>query len=290
MKNLVDYEVITNEVFYRCWHILDYIAEHPNLPPLEKEAIQATIMDALVYREQIDPTKQSLDWENLSIVDDQEHYCYQEHPNICGIPLWMKDKLRHKIPAAAHYIPVTLFLARPPVKVGRYCVYDVNRAISSVFEEVNFIEATYISPTRGIQIDKSRPFIEVDINGELYLVDGLTKRILKSSWFKDNFNMQIINSQKISEMEPKYLEFHKEQIDESRCELASYIEILDMLLFGVNIPELAERNYELEQSKIYYPKEWEKSEALKREREEYFATKKHMKLFSNISPQKIQED
>ena len=283
MKCLVDYEVITNETFYRCWHILDYIAAHPNLPELEKSAIQATIMDALVYKKQIDPKKQSLDWESLSIVDNQDGYCYEEHPNICGIPLWMKEVLRHKTPAAAHHIPVTLFLARPPVSgPGRYCVYDPNRAVSSMFDDVNFIEATYISPTRGIEIDKSRPFVEVDINGELYLVDILTKRILKSNWFKDKFNMKVIASQKVSEMEPDYLQFHKEQIDDSKCELAAYIEILDMLLFGVNLPELAERNYELEQSKINYPEEWEKSELLKKEREEFFSNMGYKEMIKQM--------
>lgn len=282
MKNLVDYEVITNETFYRCWHILDYIAAHPNLPELEELAIKATIMDALVYKKQIDPKKQSLDFKKLSIVDNQDYYCYEEHPDICGIPLSMKEILRQKTPAAAHYIPVTLFLARPPVKVGRYCVYDPNRAVSSMFEDVNFIEATYISPTRGIPIEKSRPFIEVDINGELYLVDVLTKRILKSSWFKENFHMNVVAAQKVSEMEPDYLAFHQEQIDESRCELAAYIEILDMVLFGINLPELAERNYELEQSKINYPEEWQKSQLLKKEREEFFSNMGYKQILKQM--------
>lgn len=48
MTSLLDYDILTNEVFYRCWHILDYIAAHPDMPPLERESIEATIMEALV--------------------------------------------------------------------------------------------------------------------------------------------------------------------------------------------------------------------------------------------------
>lgn len=288
MKSLVDYEVITNEVFYRCWHILDYIAAHKDLPELEREAIQATIMDALVYKGQLDPTRQSLDLDTLSIVDDQKHYCYQKHPNICGIPLSIKEKLRQKTPRSAGYIPATIPLAKPPVKGGRYCVYDLNRAVSSVFEDATFVEAIYTSPTRGVRLDKSRPFVEVNIDGELYFVDVLTKRILKSSWFKSTFEMEIIASQKISKMPPDFLNFHNEQVDESKCALATYIDMIDGLFSGIKSPALAESNYELEQSKIYFPEEWKKSEQLIRERKEFFSDKEYIKLFTSASSTKIQ--
>ena len=36
MASLVDYELLTNDVFYRCWPILDYIEAHPDMPPLER--------------------------------------------------------------------------------------------------------------------------------------------------------------------------------------------------------------------------------------------------------------
>lgn len=44
-----------------------------------------------------------------------------------------------------------------------------------------------------------------------------------------------------------------------------------MVLFGINLHELTERNYKLEQSKITYPEEWQKSKLLKKEREEFFS-------------------
>ena len=70
MKKLEEYEVLTTETFYKCWHILDWIHAHPNMSKLDKDEIKATIMDALVYRQQIDPSKQSLDLQNLTIVDN----------------------------------------------------------------------------------------------------------------------------------------------------------------------------------------------------------------------------
>ena len=70
MKSLLNFELITNEVFYRGWHILEYIEHHPDMPPLERESIEATIMEALVSKKLIDPKKGSLDLNNLSIVLD----------------------------------------------------------------------------------------------------------------------------------------------------------------------------------------------------------------------------
>lgn len=78
MTNLLDYDVLVNEIFYKCWHILDYIIEHPEMPDLDKQAIKATIMDALVTRKQIDPERQSLDLDNFCIVDNIEHYTYEK--------------------------------------------------------------------------------------------------------------------------------------------------------------------------------------------------------------------
>ena len=35
MSNLIDFEVLTNETFYKVWHILEY-KEKKKLTPLEK--------------------------------------------------------------------------------------------------------------------------------------------------------------------------------------------------------------------------------------------------------------
>lgn len=57
MKNLFDYELLVNEVFYKCWHILEYIEKHPNMSDLDRQAIKATIMDALVTKKTNRPKK-----------------------------------------------------------------------------------------------------------------------------------------------------------------------------------------------------------------------------------------
>lgn len=264
MTSLLDYDILTNEVFYRCWHILDYIAAHPDMPPLERESIEATIMEALVSKKLIDPTKQSLDLKNLVIVDDTEHYCYEEHPRICGIPLWMKDKFRKKSVYIAGSVPISLRLSRPPVKFGRSCVYDPNYAVSSIFEDATFIDAIYDSPTRpGVRLEETRPFVEVKIDGVDYLVDVLTKRILRSDWFKEEFNMDIKHSTTVSTADEEDKRRYYNSIAESN-ELASLVAMLEPLIDKTS-PIMAEYRYEFEKTKENFPEEWEKAELFKQE-------------------------
>ena len=264
MTSLLDYDILTNEVFYRCWHILDYIAAHPDMPPLERESIEATIMEALVSKKLIDPTKQSLDLKNLVIVDDTEHYCYEEHPRICGIPLWMKDKFRKKSVYIAGSIPISLRLSRPPVKFGRSCVYDPNYAVSSIFEDATFIEAIYDSPTRpGVRLEETRPFVEVKIDGVDYLVDVLTKRILRSDWFKEEFNMDIKHSTTVSTADEEDKRRYYNSIAESN-QLATLAAMLEPLIDKTS-PIMAEYRYEFEKTKENFPEEWEKAELFKQE-------------------------
>ena len=180
MKSLYEYEVLVNDTFYRSWHVLEYIEQHPNMSELDKEAVKATIMDALVYAGAIDPDWEYLDLENCCISGDPAGYEYDIHPNVSSIPMWLKEEMRHKCVKISAGIPVAMYVARPASYPGAYCVYDPNTAVSSLFKDFTFYEAKYVSPTRGVKIEKSRPFVEVDINGELYLVDILTKRIFKT--------------------------------------------------------------------------------------------------------------
>ena len=264
MTSLLDYDVLTNDVFYRCWHILDYIENHPDMPPLEREAIEATIMEALVSKKLIDPAKQSLDLKNLVIVDDTEHYCYEKHPKICGIPLWMKDKFRKKSIYIAGSVPISLRLSRPPVKFVRSCVYDPNYAVSSIFEDATFIDAIYDSPTRpGVRLEETRPFVEVKIDGVDYLVDLLTKRILRRDWFKEEFNMEIKHSTTVSTADEEAKKRYYNSIAESN-QLASLVTMLEPLIV-TSAPMMAEYQYEFEKTKENFPEEWEKAEIFKQE-------------------------
>lgn len=258
MKSLFDYDSLLNEVFYKCWHILEYIEKNPNMSDLDKEAIQATIMDALVTRKQIDFNTQSLDLEHLCIVDNLEYYTYEKHPNICGIPLWMKEEFRKKALHITGGSPISIFLAKPPSKDLRYCVYDPNTAVSSIFKDATFYNAIYNSPTRGIRIEEKRPFVEVDIDGILYLVDTLTKRILKSSWFKDTYDFEILEQQTVSKLDKKRKSYYQEDI----CEWVNFSTTIPfmLLLLENDNPNLAEFKYEVEQSKKYFPDEWKKYE------------------------------
>ena len=242
MKNLYDYDLLVNDTFYRCWHILEYIEMHPNMDDLEKDAIKATIMDTLVYKKEINPNNSSLDFENLCIVDNLEHYTYEKHPNICGIPLWMKEEFRKKSIIISGGIPVSIFLTKPPSKTSRYCVYDPNIAVSSIFNDATFYNCYYNSPTRnGIRIKEVRPFVEVKIDDELYLVDTLTKRILKSCWFKEKYNFEVRSQHTLSKMDKERLDYYDEHTKKHNF-LANYLLLVKPILNNLNTTDFAETN------------------------------------------------
>lgn len=265
MKSLFDYEFLVNEVFYKCWHILDYITEHPVMDELDKEAIQATIMDALVYKNLINPNRESLDFDNVCIRNDVDHYMYDAHPNICGIPQWMKEAFRKKCIVVSAGLPIFLFLSRPPDKLVIYCVYDPNTAVSAIFPDATFYNVFYTSPARGVRIDDQRPFVEVDIDGVPYLVDVLTKRIIKSSFFKARYGFEVRSQFKVSEMDEKNKEIYRDQTTE-RNSLDVMIPIYEMTLGNLSRnPAFAEMIYEFEKCRELYPEAFEKAEEFKRE-------------------------
>ena len=261
MKNLFDFDLLVNEVFYRGEHILSYIDRHSNMSDIDKEAIKNTIMDALVTKGLINKETQSLDLENLCIVDNLEHHTYQEHPNISGIPLWMKEEFRKKTLYITGGIPISIFLSRPTDRIVNYCVYDPNTAVSSIFNDATFIEAIYDSPTRNIRLEEPRPFVEVEINQEKYLVDILTKRILKTSWFKEKFNLEIIQEQLISKLNKKIYNYYLEKTSSYNNLEGFLLLALDLLKFPN--PKNEEMSYEIEQSKNYFPDSWKRYEEIK---------------------------
>lgn len=264
MTSLLEYDVLLTEVFYRCWHILEYYEKHPDMDELEREAIKATIMDALVTKKLINPECQSLDLDNLCIVDNLEHYVYNPHPNICGIPLWMKEKFRSKTIRQSAGLPLSVYLSRPPSKNFRSCVYDPNTAVSSIFEDATFYNCFYNSPTRGIRIESKRPFVEVEIDGVLYLVDTLTKRILKSSWFKEKYEFEVVGQYSISTMDHYRRQYYEEMVEDS----SDFAVLIGMFLYNSSNggPQYAEMRYELEQIKINYPKQWKQYEEMEKQR------------------------
>lgn len=161
------------------------------------------------------------------------------------------------------------FIAKPPSKISRFCVYDPNTAISSIFPECSFYEAIYDSPTRNIRLTKTRPFIEVPIFDELYLVDTITKRIFKSSSFKEKYHMEVKSTIKKQELTGKSKTAYESAVKDEN-NLAQIIDFFEMVLQGTEAPDLAEMRYELEQSKIYFPEEWQKHEIYESEMAAFF--------------------
>jgi len=263
MTSLFDYQILVNEVFYRCWHILEYIEKHPNMSKLDKQAIKATIMDALVTKKQIDPNVQSLDLENLCIVDNLDHYNYEKHPNISGIPLWMKEKFRKKALNVADGIPTSILLAKPSSKLTQVLFNEPNIAVSSIFQDATFYDVTYCSLTGETITKKVGHFVEVNIDGENYLIDTQSKRILKSSWCKEIYDFEINDQLTVSKMNKEQLKHYKKQISESK----KFATILPFILPNSEFYtyENDEIIYEFEESKKYFPDAWEQYEKLKKD-------------------------
>lgn len=257
MKSLYDYDVLVYEVFHRCWHILEYIEKHPNMDELEKEVISNTIMDALVYKGLINKDEETLDLDNLCIRKSNNYFKYQEKPNAIGIPLWLKEKLRTKKVKITAGMPISMFLAKPPGPVS-YCLYDPCHAISTVFADFTLINAIYDSPTRkGVRLTEPRPFLEVSLGGETYLIDVLLKRMYKKSFFTKNFNIEITFTKSKKNFNKKDKKYYNEEIaleiDNFGSTLFSMKPFFEMI---ENSSSMAEMYYEIEQSKINEPEAW----------------------------------
>lgn len=264
MKSLFDYELLVNEVFYRSEHILSYLENHPDMTPLDKEAIANTILDALVAKNLIDPSKESLDLSNMCIVDNLSHHVYNPTPNVTSIPLNIKEAMRHKCIVISASIPISVFFAKPAGMVS-FCIYDMNEALSSLFSRFKFIECRYDSPTRPNTRAVKRPFLEVNINGEEYLVDSLTKRIFKSSWFKETYNLVIDYSISNSDFDEAQRASYRQRTSE-RNGYSNYLFIgLPCLEPIKDHPKQAETIYEIERSKEYFPDSFAECEAIRNE-------------------------
>ena len=255
IKNLLEFKVLLDEVFYKGWNIIEYIEKHPNMSELDEDAIKATIMDALVSKGLINPASESLDLKKLCITQSVCHYRYEKNPNVCGFPLWMKRKFRNKSILISKGVPISIFLTNPSYKSEKANILYQNLAVSAIFEDATFYNAIYDSPTEGSRIEEPRQFVEINISGELYLVDVLTNRMFKSKWFKEKYNFEVINQWSIKELEDQGAMFYKNSTSEKVSlseELETFIPSLSQ-----NTPDKAEEKYELEQSKRIYPQEWQ---------------------------------
>ena len=252
MKSLYDFDFLQNEVFYRSEHILKYLERHKDISALDREAIINTLLDALVYKGLMNPDAQSLDFEQLCIRDDLDHMRYDKTPNVTSIPQEIKEAMRHKSIIIAGSIPVSMFCAKPASEIHT-CIYDMNTAFSSLFDSFTFLLCDYDSPTRPGVRATQRPFVEVNINGEAYLVDTLTKRIFKSSWFRTTYNMTVTDEIAFEDFDERRQKLYREHTTPSQ-QLATYYHLMGAMedVFRT-IPKMEEALFELEKSKENYP-------------------------------------
>lgn len=257
MKSLFDYDIIINDVFYRGFHILNYLEKHKDLSLLDKEVISNTIMDALVENNLIDENSQSLDLDNLTIRNDLLGFKYNKNSNVTSFPLWFKEKMRSKILLISGNLPVSVFLSKPAGGTS-FCLYDPCTAISSLFDEWELIDVIYDSPTRlgyRLREDEKRPFLSVNIDGRDILIDVLLNRFYDKEWFTTTYNMKIINS--TSSKKVSNNKVYLEQVKETNNLFGDSLFMLNSLIMMIpDGNDMDELKYELEKSKDYFPDAW----------------------------------
>ncbi len=269
MRKLTDYDVLVNDAFYRSEHIFDYIENHKNMSELDREAIENTILDALVDEGLLDPTRESLDLANLVVCDDLDHKVYEAKPRVTSIPLDIKRKMRSKAVQITGGIPISVFYAKPAGNVS-FCIYDMNTALSSLFDNFSFVNCTYDSPTRpGVRSD-DRPFLEVDYHDGRYYIDALTKRMFRKDWFDQEFNLEETSRVNSKEFNIEQRKIYAESITDYSS-YAFYINLVKPMMdeLGRSNPKFAESNYEFEKSKEYFPREFVEAEQFTQEYKQY---------------------
>lgn len=224
----------------------------------EKEVISNTIMDALVYKGLIKKYEETLDLDNLCIRKSRDYFKYQEKPNVTGITLWLKEKLRTKKLVITAGMPITMFLAKP-AGTAHFCLYDVCHAISTVFDDFSLINALYDSPTRnGVRLEEDRPFLEVNLYGEPYLIDVLLKRMYKKSFFAKNFNIEITFTKSKENFDEQDTTYFNEIVAKESDNFGNTLFTLRNFLSLIeDSRSTAEMFYEIEQSKKNEPKAWQ---------------------------------
>lgn len=262
-KNLTEIPVMINDTFYRGQYILEYIRTH-TLTEVDKEAIKATIMDALHESNfQINGNKNySLDFKHLCLVDNLNFYCYESTPNIMGIPFAIKKALRNKTIRLTGGIPVSTYITLPN---KNRCIYDLNTSVSSIFTDFSFIKANYQSLTREGEQVYNRPFLQINYNGEEYLVDTLTKRIIKLSYFQQSFALEIIKSDSLKEFNGEKQAYYQEQTEE----FLNFIPLSMTMHIKIDSDEY---QYELKKAKEEYSEEWYQQEIEIQEMHRYLKT------------------
>lgn len=270
MKELSSYRVLTEDVFYRGMHILDYLYTEEDISGLDIEAIKNTILTALVEKNEIDPNKEFLDLKRMIITDVFYFGCdiYNPKPFVQGFPLWMKEKLRSHSLKITGSLPVSVHAARPTSELG-YCVYDANTAFSILFDDFAFLVADYNSPTRAKTRATDRPFLEATVNGTPYLFDILTKRMYDKKEFARIYDMEIKDYVRKSDFNVQQKQLYAEQTQEDDRNYGSFLALTYSLIDAMkDVPGMQEYIHEIELSRKFFPKAFDDAEQFKQEVEQ----------------------
>ena len=282
MKSLYEYEVL-NCVFYRSEKILFYLERRmkrgETLDPLDQEAIAQTILHALVDTGELDPKKEGLLFSKLAIAPlGDETICYQKHPFVMGIPLALKEKMRHSSLTITGGIPISLHAARPASQV-HFCIYDANTALSFLFSEFSFITCSYDSPTREGKRANKRPFLKADLEGVFYLFDLLTKRVFSYDEFLMRYHVTIENSISNQEFSKEQQKQYQEMIARDNTHYPDFLAFTASFFDAFKaIPDMEEFLFELEESKKHFPEAFLESEKIK---QAVALEKEKMAIFTN---------
>ena len=179
---------------------------------------------------------------------------------------WMKEKFRTKSIYITGGLPVSIFLAIPSKS---RCIYDMNTAVSTFFDNWRFYQVNYSSPTRqGVNV-LERPFIEIEIDGILYLVDNITRRIIRRDFFEKNYGFEITSFLEKEKMTSDKQEIYEESVAEY-INMAPYLSCY--YCFDDNFRKnaaAAEHYYEIEQSKLYFTDAWKDYEDYQEKMNQY---------------------
>ncbi len=257
MMELKAYPVIANGTFYKGVRILDYI-ENNKLMGIDREAVAATIMDALVYNNIINKNMDSLDLKRFEIKKgSMVNYTYHNNPLVVSIPQEFKAKFRRDAFYITGGLPMSIYLAKPASSTTLFSIHDMNVAISFYFTNPKFVEASYISPTRHVNVS-NREFVEANINEFDYVIDVLTKRMIRLDYFKEMYNYKENNSIALYDMNKNMYKKYEKNF-QRKVNFKFFIALYNSIKDDNIIPNSNEMFYEIARSKEYFPLEWQKS-------------------------------
>ena len=259
MRELKEYPVLCDEVFYRGMHILDYLYTAKDISSLDIEAIKNTILSALVEKKEINPGKEFLNLRGMAMTSTYFFGCniYDSKPFIQGFPLWIKEKLRKRSLNITGSLPVSVYLARL-TSDSDYDIQAANVALSIIFEDFEFIFADYNSMSNPKTRVLDRQFLVAKVDGIDYIFDVLTKRMYDKKEFARVYEMEIKESVRKSEFNEQQKQLYANQTAEETDNYAEFLAMTCPFIEAMSdVPNMQEYIHEIELSKVNFPDAFE---------------------------------